>query len=176
MICKYSQIKYFNLTKINIYYSQSLSLFFVRNSLGLLFLYLPSFYFVKQSSHRIIFLFEKAKFFKSFIKHLFILYDRLFNFYYIKIKMRGLGYRIREITQNFYYFFFNYTNYYYFHSPSNFFISVYKKRLLMVSLNWQSLKLVLSQILLLKTLGPYRLRGLRIPRQFVLLKKSGKTI
>lgn len=62
------------------------------------------------------------------------------------------------------------------HAPNNLFISMYKKRLLIVSLDWQAMKLVLPEILLSKTLGPYRLRGLRIPRQIILLKKSGKTI
>lgn len=126
--------------------------------------------------NKISFIFHNAIWFKHFIKHVFTFYNTLFNFYFVKLKIRGLGYRIREISEGYYYFFFNYTNYYYMHSPNNLFITMYKKRLLIISLNWQSLKLVLSEILLLKTLGPYRLRGLRIPRQIILLKKSGKTI
>src|ERR1700761_5957670 len=101
------------LVKTNIYISLSLSAFFFKNSFGIAYIYLPSAYFIK-----------KVKKYESFIKHLFVLYDRLFHFYYVKVKIRGLGYRIREIAENFYYFFFNYTNYYYFHCPYNIIISV----------------------------------------------------
>lgn len=66
---------------------------------------------------------------------MFTFYNSLLNFFFIKIKIRGLGYRIREIMDGYYYFFFNYTNYYYLYSPDNLFISMYKKRLLMISLN-----------------------------------------
>ena len=163
-------------SNMNIYYSWELSTLYLKNKLGLVSILLPSYYFNKISVNKVYFLLPNIKRFKSFIRHIFTFYNTLFNFYYVKVKIRGLGYRLREIIDGFYYFFFNYTNFYYIHVPNNIFISMYKKKLLIISLNWQELKLVLSEILLLKSLGPYRLRGLRIPRQILLLKKSGKSI
>jgi len=46
----------------------------------------------------------------------------------------------------------------------------------MFSDNFALLKMVFSNILLLKNVGPYRLRGIRYPRQIILLKKGGKTV
>jgi len=126
------------LVKTDIYISLSLSALFLKNSFGTLYIYLPSTYFIKKdinSSNKITLLFKEAKKYESFINHLFVLYDRLFHFYYVKIKIRGLGYRMREIGENFYYFFFNYTNYYYLYCPYNVIISIFKKKLLALSLN-----------------------------------------
>ncbi len=170
-------IKTYHLQRsVCVYYPWQLSTLYLKNRLGLVSILLPSFYFSKATPDKIYFTLSNIRWFKSFVNHIFTFYNSLFNFYYVKIKIRGLGYRLREIIDGFYYFFFNFTNYYYLQTPDNLFISMYKKRLLIVSLNWQVMKLVLSEILLLKTLGPYRLRGIRIPRQIILLKKSGKTV
>ena len=75
-----------------------------------------------------------------------------------------------------YYFFFNYTNMYYFYIPENVLIKWYKKRLILISNNFTVLKILFAHILLLKKLGPYRLRGIRYPRQILLLKKKLKNL
>jgi hypothetical protein len=65
---------------------------------------------------------------------------------------------------------------YYIHVPKNIIIKWYKKRIIFISNNFILLKLLFSHILLLKLLGPYRLRGIRYPRQIILLKKGGKKV
>jgi len=96
--------------------------------------------------------------------------------YFVKIKIRGLGYRLRSICDTCHYFFFNYTNYFFFFSPSSIVIKTYKKRMLLLSFNWMILKDVLSHILLLRELGPYALHGLRFAKQIVFLKKRTKKL
>jgi hypothetical protein len=96
--------------------------------------------------------------------------------FFIKLRIRGLGYRIRSICPTVHYIFFNYTNYYYFFH-SNFLITkIYRKRMLLISFNWSILKLVVSHLLLLYRFGPYTLYGFKVVKQIVLLKKSGKKI
>lgn len=42
---------------------------------------------------------------------------------------------MRKLSDLLYYFFFNYTNYFYLYVPSNIFISIYKKRAILVGYN-----------------------------------------
>jgi hypothetical protein len=63
---------------------------------------------------------------------------------------------------------------YYFNLPSNILLKWYKKRIVLVSNNFFILKLLFSNMLMLKNIGPYRLRGLRYPRQIIFIKKGVK--
>ena len=47
-------------------------------------------------------------FFKSFLSQFIFSYKYLFFFNFVKLKIKGLGYRIRKISNELYYFFFNY--------------------------------------------------------------------
>lgn len=152
------------------------SLIFIKSFYGILFFHLPSFYYIKSNKFEHLFLFISRHNFKSFLSNLNFKYNNLFLTYFVKIKIRGLGFRIRKITNSLYYFFFNITNYYYFNVPKNILLKFYKKRLLLFSNNWSDLKLLLANLLLLKKLGPYNLQGLRLPRSIILLKKGGKIL
>jgi len=126
--------KLFLFTKnINFLYSKKLACFFIFNSLGIYMLYLPSYYFYILLNKNIIFLFLKFFFYQSFLKHLFVISNKLTIFYFFKIRIKGLGFRIRSISDILYYFFFNYTNFFYFYPPESLLIRVYKKRMLLIS-------------------------------------------
>lgn len=160
----------------DIYLSYKKSLLYIKGLYGFIVFKLPSFYFYKNEVNKLSLLFINKFFFLSFVKHFFVLYKRLFFIYNIRLRIRGLGYRIRKISDNLYYFFFNYTNMYYFYIPDNILIKWYKKRMILLSNDFFLLKLLFTHILLLKNLGPYRLRGLRYPRQVILIKKGGKKV
>lgn len=102
---------------INFLYSNKLACFFIYNTLGIHIIYLPSYYFYVLSNYKIVFLFLKYFFYQSFLKHLFIISNKLTVFYFFKLRIKGLGFRIRSISDVLYYFFFNYTNYFYFYPP-----------------------------------------------------------
>lgn len=157
------------------WFSLKTSEIFIKGYYGLLIFKLPSYYFFIKNNNLFSFLFLNRFFFISFLKHFFYKYNRLFLIYFIRLKIKGLGYRIRKVSNNLYYFFFNYTNMFYFNIPNNIMIKWYKKRLILLSNDFFLLKLIFSHILLLKKLGPYRLRGFRYPRQIILLKKSKKS-
>lgn len=160
-----------------ILYSPKSSMLFLKNEDNIIYIHMPSLYFYKVCAYSYLsFIFLKRHYFVSFLKHLLNFYKGFVSFFFIKIKMRGLGYRIRCISKNIFSFFFNYTNFFYFFVPRNLLVKSYKKRMILVSNDWCLLKLVLSHILLLKRLGPYNLRGLRLVKQIVFLKKSGKVV
>ena len=119
----------------NLVHSVKLTILFLQGISGVVCFFLPSLYFYKIMALSLQFLFLTKFFFRSFLKHFFYTYNQLFNFYFVKIKMRGLGYRIRYITDNLFAFFFNYTNYYYFYVPKYFLVKAYKKRMFFISYN-----------------------------------------
>jgi len=175
MIYNHLNVMKFN-NKLDIFLSPNRSILYLCGLYGIVSLKMPSFYFVNQSTGKLSLLFVRKFFYMSFLKHLTTNYKNLFNIYVINIRVKGLGYRIRKVVNNLYYFFFNYTNMYYFYIPNNILVKWHKKRLVMFSDDFVLLKMVFSNILLLKNIGPYRLRGIRYPRQIILLKKGGKTV
>lgn len=120
---------------INLYYSNELSLLFLKNSLGhVVTLYFPSYYFVQPvNSNNIKFLFLSKFYYKSFLRHLFYMYNRLVHYFFIRFRITGLGYRIRCLSPNLVTFFFNISNYYYLHVPVNLLVKRYKKRMFFMS-------------------------------------------
>jgi hypothetical protein len=94
--------------------------------------------------------------------------------YMIKLKFKGLGYRVVSMSNSIYRFCFNWINYIYLYLPVQLCIRVYKKRFLLLSKNWSLSKIILVQLLNMKYIGPYVLRGLRVPKLIIPKKKSGK--
>jgi len=166
-----------NLNKnIEINFNSNRSIINIKGLYGIFIYKMPSYYFYKLYNNTIKFIFINKFIYISFIKHFIMLYKKLSFLYSVRLRVKGLGYRIRKITNNLYYFFFNYTNMYYFYLPKNILLKWYKKRLLLISNNLFLIKLLFSHMLLLKNIGPYRLRGLRYPRQIIFIKKGGKKL
>ena len=90
---------------IKLYFFTQKSFLFLESNFGIILLKLPSYYFFIKDINLISLIFIKRFFFFCFIKHFFYLYNRLFLLYVIRIKIRGLGYRIRKVTSDLYYFF-----------------------------------------------------------------------
>ena len=113
-------LKTYNLSKnFNFYISFKKSLIFLKGFYGIFIFKLPSYYFFKKDEKTFYFIFLSNFFFSSFLRHFFVLYNRLFNVYSVRLRVKGLGFRIRKISKNLYYFFFNYTNMFYMHIPKN---------------------------------------------------------
>lgn len=169
------KIKDYNFKKdIKIFFSKQKNLLYIKGLYNYILIKLSNYYYYLNNSIEI--LYNEKKLYYNFINKISILYKKLLFLYSIRLKLRGLGFKIRKVTKNLYYFFFNYINIYYFYIPKNLIIKWYKKRILLISNDFMLLKLVFSQILLLKKIGVYRLIGIRFPRQIILIKKGGKKI
>lgn len=170
-----SIIKNYKLNKnLDLAYISKHNLFVLKNIIGIIIFYLPSYFFHKIKYNEISILFLKKFFYKSFLSHFFANYLNLNNIYVIRLKIKGLGYQIYKITKSLYSFHFHYINFFYSFIPSNIIIHWYKKRIILIGNNKVILKNFFKCILLLKKLGPYRLLGIRYPRQIFFLKKGGK--
>jgi ribosomal protein L6P/L9E len=103
-----------------------------------------------------------------------VLYDQLSTFYFLKLSLKGLGYRLFKITNDLYQFYFTMTNFLYFHVPEDVIFKVKVRQILLISHNYQLVRMVMVHLLLLKRLTVYRLRGIFYPRQIITLKPGKK--
>ena len=94
--------------------------------------------------------------------------------YMARLRIRGLGYRIRRFSSHLYRFYFTKTNFIYMHVPVSILIRLRKRRIIILASNYPSLRSLLVGILLLKNTGPYNRRGFVYPRRMLFLKKGKK--
>jgi hypothetical protein len=166
------KVNYLNIN-FNFFFSFKTGLFYLKSLIGNSFIRMPFFFFYKEKPV-ISLLFVKRFLFLSFYKHLLFFYKSLFKFNFARLRLKGLGFRIKKITKNLFRFFFNLSNFFYFYVPQNLLFSVKRKRFLLISNNLDLLKKVLAHLLLLKKLSVYRTRGFVYPRQIIQLKIGKK--
>lgn len=94
--------------------------------------------------------------------------------YMARLRIRGLGYRIRKFSSHLYRFYFTKTNFIYLHVPVSILIRLRKRRIIILASHYPSLRSLLVGILLLKSTGPYNRRGFVYPRRMLFLKKGKK--
>ena len=165
--------KYLN-KNIQLFFSFKTGLVYLKNFITKHSFRMPSYFFYKKSS-KISLLFLNRFFFLSFINHFLFFYKSLFKFNFARLRLKGLGFRIKKITSHLYRFFFNTSNFFYFYVPENLFCSVKKKKVLLISNDLNGLKKVLAHLLLLKKISAYRTRGFIYPRQIIQLKIGKKS-
>lgn len=166
--------------KLNFTYlfSHDFKLFFLKNKNSIIlkkknrffFLKLPFLFFLKKNNLSLSFLFISYFHYISFFKHLLQLYNKLSSFYYLRLKLKGLGYRITIITNSLIKIFFNRSNFFYVHIPNSILLRYKIRRLFFISTKLNDLRLLMLNLLLLKKYIIYRFSGLFYPRQILLLK------
>jgi hypothetical protein len=161
---------------VQFFFKVAASLVFFRKSSTRSFLRMPSSFFWLEYSEGLSFLFTNKAHVNSFHKHLLTIYKSFIKINFVRLRLKGVGFRLKRISSKIFRFFFNLSNFFYFHLPDKFVFSVKKKRLLLISNELDKLKTVLSHLLLLKNLGAYRTRGLVYPRQIIQIKIGKKSI
>ena len=150
------------------------SLFLVKHMFGFLVIKLPSYYFYKYYDNAISFIFITKYYYISFLKHLSYFYDRLCKLFFVKFKVKGLGYKVKKYGTNLLRFYFTMEMYTYFHVPPNFICRSRKNKVLLISPDLSALKSVLAELLLLKKVGGYNKRGVWYSKGLVFLRKRRK--
>jgi len=133
---------------------------------------IPSYYFIKNNNGILNILFINHYYFLTFIKFIFKFYNKYFYYYYFNLKLKGLGYRVKKLSKNLVRVYFNRSNYYYIHIPNTILFKYRTRKLFFISINNESLKLLIYNILILKDSIIYRFSGLVYPRQIFLMKPS----
>jgi hypothetical protein len=71
---------------------------------------MPSLYFYKKNEKEVKFIFMNYFYYLSFLKLISKFYQKLFSFYYFKLKLKGLGYRVRQLSNYLIKIYFNRSN------------------------------------------------------------------
>ena len=156
--------------KFNIYYSIKNSYIILKKQSRFFFLKIPYIYFYKLDNKFISFFFYNYFCYISFFKHILQLYNKLSSFYYLRLKLKGLGYRIIHVSTFLVKLFFNRSNFFYMHIPKSILFRYKIRRLFFLSTKLVDLRNLMINLLLLKKYIVYRLSGLFYPRQIILLK------
>jgi hypothetical protein len=138
--------KFFLPKFFDLYLLKTFSIIFLKGLNGLSMIKLPSSYFLKNDKKKIFIIFIKKFFFVSFISFLKNNLKILYNYFFFRLKLRGLGFRIRKISSNLYKFFFTSTNFFYLHLPLQIIIKLKRKKLLFISYNICLLKPVIISL------------------------------
>jgi hypothetical protein len=131
---------------------------------------IPSYYFIKNNNKILNLLFINYFYFLTFIKFIFKFYNKYFIYYFFNLKLKGLGYRIKKLSKKLVRVYFNRSNYYYIHIPHTILFKYRTRKLFFISINNESLKLLIYNILILKDYIIYRFNGLVYSRQIFLMK------
>jgi hypothetical protein len=116
------------------------------------------------------FIFLNYFYFIAFLKHILNFDARLSLFYFFRVKLKGLGYRVTHLSKSIVRLFFNRSNFFYMHIPPSVLLKYKNRRLFFISTQLEVLKLSMLYLLMLKKQSVYRLKGLFFPKQIMLLK------
>jgi len=112
-------VKNYNLKKnIKLFFSEKKSLLYIKGLYSYIVIKIPNYYFLKNNNNLNI-LYKNKYLVLSFIRNINLLYNKLIFLYSVRLKLRGLGFKIRKVSKDLYYFFFNNINMYYFYIPKN---------------------------------------------------------
>ena len=131
---------------------------------------LPFLFYHKVSEESSNFIFLNRFHYITFIKHLFSFYDKLSNFYYFNLKLKGLGYRVFRISKFLIKIFLNRSNFFYMHISPKVLLKYRTRRFFFISTHLGSLKTLIVNLLLLKEFIIYRVNGIYYQRQILLIK------
>lgn len=164
----FSQNKIFIKSNIDIYVSNSGRLY-VRGPLGIL-------------SNKLFFSFDLTQ--QNLVRSLRgVSLKQLFSFlkfgissvtfgYYAIIDLIGLGYRIKKITRMVYRFYLGQSHFIYVYIPSSILFWAFQNKITLFSIYADRLFSISTNIMLLRKLNAYKLRGLVRPGQIIVLKEG----
>lgn len=161
---------YFFGKNFNIYFLLKNNYIILINKSRFFFIKLPYIYFYKNIENFYSFIFLNKFHYITFFRHISHFYNKLCSFYYLRLKLKGLGYRIIHISTFLVKIFFNRSNFFYVHLPKSILFRYKIRRLFFLSTKLTDIRILLINLLLLKKYIVYRLSGLFYPRQIILLK------
>jgi hypothetical protein len=153
------------------------ALFIIIGQNGVFILKMPKIYFYKLIyKNHFSFIFINNYHYQSFIKLFNVFYNRLYAYYYFRLKLKGRGYRMKRLCQNLYRFYFIKVNYIYLHVPCTVLVKLKKRRIFLISYNFGVLQTLMTDLLLIKAVTAYNRKGLLYPREMIFMKPGKKRI
>jgi len=163
---------YYKISNIEIKFSKHKNILYLYNKYSIIKIFLPSFYFYKNDGKHFNFIYLNKFFFTNITRQLLNYFSIYAKFYFFKLRLRGLGYKLKKYAIKLYRFFFAYNHYFYFHVPKDIFVKNRKRTLLVFGNNKAKLNDIFSHLLLLKKLDLYdRNNSFIVSRQIKFFKK-----
>lgn len=148
------------------------------NNKFMYYFYLPSFYFFKEKTNLLKFLFLKKKFWVSFINNFFNNYLHTKNIYFFRLKLKGLGFYVKRLSKYFLCFFMAVNHFFYYHLCNFVYLKKKKKHFIFLSNNLDKLNIIFWNLIFLKKHNVYvRIKGLSgfiKPNYVRFIKKKNK--
>ena len=114
----------------------------------------------------------KSSSFKHFFSYINFASYSVMTGYYVFIDMVGLGYKLKKITSFIYRFYVGQAHYIYLYVPSDTLVWAFQTKITLFSIYPDKLFSLATNIMLLRKLNAYKLRGLMRPGQIVVLKEG----
>src|SRR5882724_2303177 len=130
------------------YFIKNNSCMILKKKICFFFLNFPSNFFYKIKFILFSFIFLNYFHFISFFKHILQLYNKLSSFYYLRLKLKGLGYRIVHLSKLLIKIFFNRSNFFYIHIPTTILFRYKIRRLFFLSTKLVDLRNLMINFLL----------------------------
>lgn len=127
---------------VELFYSSTQNKLFINGYIANIGIFMPSYFFFKQEFNYLSFIFLSKFVFGVFKTQFNLVYQKLNRVFFLKFRLKGLGFRTYFVSSSIMYFFFNYSNYFYFFRPSNVFVKRSKKRVLILSNDWCLLRII----------------------------------
>jgi len=161
--------------KLSIFFSLGSGLIYIKGHLGFFVIKMRfPFFFKNENNNSFSILFVHYFSYKNLCKTFTNFYIKFFSYYHFRLKLKGLGFRVVRMGKNLYKFFFTQINFIYVHVPSCVILRTKGRRLIFFSAHYNILRLLIVNMLLLKNLVIYKLRGLFYPRQIIIMKPGKK--
>lgn len=156
--------------KFEYFLNSTFNIIWIKLNFKYILLKVPSYYFYKEEKNKIKYIFLTKFHYITFLKHLFNYYNSFFCFYYYTLKLKGLGYRIFNVSKKLIKIFFNRSNFFYLHIPGSVLLKYRTRKFFFLSSNYNILKVMILHLLFLKEFIIYRLSGIYYTRQIILVK------
>lgn len=163
---------YFLKGDLQLYLNKVENKMLVHGRFGTSLLFLPNFFFTSIDKQKINFMFITKQNMMNFLKHFIYTYNSVYKLYFLRMRLRGLGYRIIRIARRLLRFFFAVNHYFYFHIPNNVYIKRRGRELYIISTNKMQLNDIFHHLLHLKKLDLYeRTNSFIVKNRILHLKK-----
>lgn len=139
---------------------------------GYIRFYLYNFFFWKRRKNGFSFIFFNRQIYVSFLKYFIYVHRHVSTLFFFKLRLRGLGFRIKKLTSGLFKFFLARNHFYYFYIPINMYIKNRRRHFYVLSFNKSQLNDIFSKLLLLKKMDFYNRGNSFIMKNKILFLKK----
>jgi len=116
---------------------------------------LPFFFFKKEANNKLFLLFTSNFLYKTFLSVILNVLSKYNFIYYFRLRMEGLGYRLRKYRKDLYRFFFGLKHFFYLYIPIGLIFKSKRRKFIVLSNDLVKLNNFFSQMIFLKKMDFY---------------------